>query len=188
MLYKYEIRKHIVSSINRLLYSDVESCMLCSGKLSHENSMICSACNNEILRHGINLCSVCGKQSTDDVCSTCMKYERPYDGGAVIFIYEGKITSLMHEFKDGADFRIGRFFANSMARHFLTLNWTVDIITSVPANPLRTISRMHDPAKRLAKCFARETSLIYNKNCLKRTKLDKPMRDAGINERMSRAK
>jgi len=85
-------------------------------------------------------------------------------------VYSGAIREAIHRLKYGHDISLGEALAKPMITSLRKLNWSLDIITSVPLGLVRFEERGYNQATLLARPIALSMSLPFAAHLLSRTR------------------
>ena len=117
--------------------------------------LLCAACLSELPLLDGSLCARCGlpaERPVDD-CASCRGRRVGFESAAAALLFEGAARDLVHALKDGGLRGLAVPAAALMA---LVLGRpAVDVVTWVPADPLREAMRGYHPARLLAEQLAK---------------------------------
>ncbi len=102
----------------------------------------CEECLQMLHPHEGNLCTLCGREAEGEVCRTCKRIMATYDGGVVLYHYDGMLIELIHRMKYEGDIYFAEGFGEILADKVQKKGLCpVDFIIPVPSHWLRKISR-----------------------------------------------
>lgn len=126
----------------------------------------CGGCN----RHGVRWCEECALASpeitppicricgdtieNDEICPRCRKSRPYYELLRSSTIYKGPIREAVHRLKYRRDVAMGEALSQLMIASLEKLNWSLDIVTSVPLGLVRFKERGYNQATLLARPIA----------------------------------
>lgn len=103
---------------------------------------LCEDCLLRFHSHTGNLCQKCGRETADAVCRSCKKMKAAFDGGVVLYHYEGFIVELIHRMKYAGDICFAECFGEILADKVQKKGLCpVDYIVPVPSHWLRKLTR-----------------------------------------------
>ncbi len=160
-------------AVFKLIFPDTGVCYLC-GK---QGDVICEKCSLEMERHEGSLCKKCGRvvEGGSELCDACLKYDRPYDNGAIALFYQGKARDAMKEYKFENKLPYSHFFAKEIYMSIKEHKWHIDIVTAVPNHPFKLIGKGYNPPALIAKKLAGMLNVKYDGKVLKRIRYTKSM-------------
>ncbi len=97
-----------------------ERCALCGDLLTCDREWdypLCGACIAQLPERDTARCSICstGLVSEKNVCTRCREREYAFVSNFSLFLYEGKVRELIHQFKSNNCRSLASFFASEMA-------------------------------------------------------------------------
>jgi competence protein ComFC len=125
------------------------------GGCNHLGVRWCNDCAQATIEVQPPLCPVCGNQNkNNDICERCQD-SRPYYHCLKSYTeYKGKIREAVHRFKYGRDMALGEALSRLMINRIEKLNWSLDVVTSVPLGLVRFKERGYNQATLLARPIA----------------------------------
>lgn len=184
-----EINKYIRQSLFSIFSSSDIRCLVCDTEISDIEEYLCEDCKQKLSLENHNRCKVCNRLSNKDICKYCAANKKPFKTIYAVFEYTDPVDRFINEFKEQGNTIYGRMFVKSLLEQYENFDIKdIDLITSVPANKLRKISRLRDAPKFFAKALSKHIKIEYSNNCLKRKGLAKAMRKRSSIQRMELAK
>jgi ComF family protein len=107
------------------------------------------------------------------LCGRCLQRSGPVDGLVAAFDYRFPLDRLVHRFKFGGDFAVGRFLGSSLAQAVAPYP-RPDLVLPSPASSERLRERGFNPAAVLAKRVARELGIPWHPGLLRKVKHTPP--------------
>lgn len=181
------ILRYSVDALLHLIFFSQERCAICNATENLGDMGLCKACEAEVARHTDPKCPKCGRQS-NGLCNNCEKTDMAFDGGDMVFIYEGVIRDLLLAFKNDGGRQYATFFAKWMVHQMSGHDWPqFDVVTSVPSYGFRKFQRGYNPPELLAKAIADGIHVPYDPNLLARVHHRGHMTDKSAKERQVQA-
>jgi ComF family protein len=119
----------------------------------------CEVCSQNTHVIESPICPICGDITVDEkLCSRCQTSSVHFTSLRSYTIYRGAIREAIHKLKYGGDRSLGDNLAQMMISSLEKLNWSLDIVTSVPLGLARLAERGYNQATLLARPIA----LYYN--------------------------
>jgi len=183
-----KIYKFIKDSLYTAFVSAEQQCLVCDAQLTNKYEYLCVNCKEELSVDNISKCRVCNRLSHNDECKYCKNNKKQYEKIYTVFEYEKPIDKFINEFKEQGKTIYGRMFVKSLLDNYSNFSIdNIDLITSVPANRLRKITRLRDAPKYFAKALSKYTGIDYSSKCLRRKGFAKAMRKKTSKQRMDLA-
>jgi competence protein ComFC len=115
------------------------------------------------------LCPICGNPNiTDKPCSRCQISRPLFTSMRSHAIYQGALREAIHQLKYGQDMGMGEVLAAMMISSLKKLNWSLDIITSVPLGLVRFEERGYNQATLLARPIALSQRIPFSQRIITR--------------------
>jgi ComF family protein len=121
--------------------------------------MLCEACANSLARARPWRCDQCWLPLRGAECASCNEHPTALTRLRSVFRYEGDVRRLVHAFKFGGEFSLGRTLAAHLTECYREYGLESDVVTSVPLTGLRRRARGYDQAALLARELARGVEL-----------------------------
>jgi ComF family protein len=117
------------------------------------------------------ICPICGDLSVDQQpCQRCQNLPVHFTSLRSYTIYQGAIREAIHKLKYGGDKSMGDVLAQMMIAGLEKLNWSLDIVTSVPLGLVRLAERGYNQATLLARPIALSKNLPFSTKLLSRVR------------------
>ena len=154
------------------------------GGCASPGSRWCADCSHNTIEITSPICPVCGNPNlTENVCQRCCSSRPFYTSLRAYAVFGGSIREAIHRLKYQRDIGLGEALARPMITTLSKLNWSLDIITSVPLGLVRFKERGYNQATLLARPIALCLRVPFNTHALSRTRETKTQVGLTINER-----
>jgi len=149
--------KKFWDKILNLLYCEKIKCIACSDELDDDNEFsLCEKCLKD-LPYNNSFCQVCGTPISDMgiVCNHCKERNYDFNFSRSVFMYEGKIISLIHRLKYNNAKYLKEPLSNFMLNYFSSHSEfkDIDFIVPVPLNRKRQKWRGYNQSELLLYSF-----------------------------------
>src|SRR4030042_5942767 len=125
------------------------------GGCASPGSRWCADCSHNTIEITSPICPVCGNPNlTENVCQRCCSSRPFYTSLRSYSVFVGSIREAIHRLKYQRDIGLGEALARPMITSLSKLNWSLDIITSVPLGLVRFEERGYNQATLLARPIA----------------------------------
>lgn len=156
------------SRIKEIFFPSHVKCIFCKEELN-ENSHndTCEQCLTS-LPFITKSCEKCGGQITESntgVCLSCKSSNYCFDSGRSVFVYSGRVVSLIHRLKYGSMAYIGKQLGNYLCEKFAEWGIKPDYITSVPLHVKRLKQRKFNQSKIMAEVISEKFEIPYCDFC-----------------------
>lgn len=131
----------------------------------------CEHCQKSTRLLTENLCDRCGNPlPPDGHCLECDRQQPLFTALRSFCAYQGPARKAIHRLKYQRDLGIGEALAQAMSPWVASLQWPVDLITSVPLSPARLKQRGYNQASMIALPLAWEMGVRFNSGILRRAR------------------
>jgi competence protein ComFC len=130
------------------------------------------------------VCPICGNpNSTDEPCQRCLVSRPFYTSLRSYTVFGGPIREAIHRFKYQHEVGLGEAFARLMIGSILKLNWSLNIVTSVPLGLVRFKERGYNQATLLARPIALSLRIPFSTQALSRSRETRTQVGLTVSER-----
>jgi competence protein ComFC len=144
----------------------------------------CKVCAQNTPEIESAICPICGDINIDEQpCQRCQTLPVHFTSLRSYTIYQGAIREAVHKLKYGGDKSLGDVLAQMMISSLEKLNWSLDIVTSVPLGLVRLAERGYNQANLLARPIALYMNLPFSAKILSRVRETKTQVGLSIKER-----
>ena len=141
----------------------------------------CSQVTTELLEP---ICPICGNpQSDEKICPRCLDSRPCFTFLRSHTIYTGPIKEAIHRLKYRRDLGMGEVLSRPMITSLEKLNWSLDIITSVPLGLVRFKERGYNQATLLARPIALYLDIPFSTRALVRKRETRSQVGLTVSER-----
>ena len=131
----------------------------------------CRNCSQNTKEINPPICPICGNPNgNEEPCQRCQVSRPQYASLRSHTVYNGSIREAIHRLKYRRDIGLGEALARPMLTSLQKLNWSLDIITSVPLGLARFEERGYNQATLLARPIALSLNLPFSSRILTRTR------------------
>ncbi len=133
----------------------------------------CEQCSQKTLEIDQPICTICGDISVNfsgGLCSKCQASKPLYSAHRSHTSFTGSMREAIHKLKYQRDIGLGEALSRPMITSLLKLNWSLDIITSVPLGLARLEERGYNQATLLARPIALCLNVPFSSRALIRTR------------------
>jgi len=117
------------------------------------------------------ICSICGDQNpAGGCCQKCQSSPPYFTSLRSSTVFNGSIREAIHKLKYKHEIGLGEALARSMIVNLEKLNWSLDIVTSVPLGLVRLKERGYNQATLLARPIALYFKMPLSSDVLSRTR------------------
>lgn len=117
------------------------------------------------------ICPICGDfEGTNGICPRCHAFRPYFECLRSFTVYKGPVREAVHRLKYERYTAMAEIFSRSMITSLEKLNWSLDIVTSVPLGLVRFKERGYNQANLLARPIGLWFKLPLLTNALKRTR------------------
>ncbi len=177
--------KAIIGGIDKVLFPRNIKCLICGRDLfSKQNIEFCEKCKSKL--EPIEKCCVrCGAKlvAEEKYCLNCQNNKMEFDIARGVYLFDGELKNLIHNFKYNNKPYIASTLAYCMADFYSTLDWKVDMVLPVPSSRETLKSRGYNQAELLANKFCELVGLELNTEILLKSKHTKQQANLGFSER-----
>lgn len=143
---------------------------LCGG-CGKVGSRWCDECQGKVKSISGNVCNKCGlPQEKPGTCSVCLADMPHFLSLRAWAVFEGPVQSVLHKLKYRRDLSLGDAIAASMIPFVRSLNWDIDLVTSIPLGRQRIKERGYNQVEMIARPLALGLEMNYSVNVLERRK------------------
>jgi competence protein ComFC len=144
----------------------------------------CNHCSQNTPEIEQPFCPICGNPNTDNrPCLRCLESRPAYVTLRSHTIYQGPIREAIHRLKYRRDVGLGEMLSRPMIASLKKLNWSLDIITSVPLGLVRFKERGYNQATLLARPIALYLEKPFSTGALRRTRETRTQVGLTVSER-----
>jgi len=144
----------------------------------------CSECFGSTTEINPPVCPICGSPNfRDEPCMRCEVSHPSFTSLRSYAVFTGSIRSALHRLKYRRDIGLGEVLARPMIEKLLKLNWSLDIVTSVPLGLVRFEERGYNQATLLARPIALSMHLPFSTQLLSRTRETRSQVGLTVSER-----
>jgi competence protein ComFC len=141
------------------------------GGCGKPGSRWCDDCSSSVQELKSPICPICGNPNLNkQPCVRCVASRPIYTALRSYAEFRGNIREAIHRLKYQRDIGLGEILARPMISSLQKLNWSLDIITSVPLGLVRFEERGYNQANLLARPIALSMKLPFSPNLLARTR------------------
>ena len=177
--------KTVVDKISKVFFPNNIKCLICGRDLPAKQDIeFCSKCEAKLER--IDKCCVrCGAKlvAEEKFCLNCQNNKMEFDIARGVFLFDGEMKNLIHNFKYNNKPFIASTLAHCLADFYKGLDWKVDMVIPVPSSKETLKERGYNQALLLAKKFCELTNLELNTDILVKSKHTKQQANLGFEER-----
>lgn len=131
----------------------------------------CKECSDTTAEIKPPICPICGNPNIiAEPCQRCQSSPPSYTALRSYTVFAGCIREAIHRLKYRRDISLGEVLARPMINSLRKLNWSLDIITSVPLGLVRFEERGYNQATLLARPIALSLKLPFSPHILTRTR------------------
>ena len=131
----------------------------------------CPECSKVTMEIKPPICPICGNPNlTSTPCQRCQSSQPFYKSLRSYTIFAGPIREAIHRLKYQRDVGLGEALAQPMITSITKLNWSLDIITSVPLGLVRFKERGYNQATLLARPIALFLKVPFSSQVLSRNR------------------
>jgi competence protein ComFC len=131
----------------------------------------CKVCSQNTLEIKPPICPICGNINIDEEpCQRCQASKPLYTSLRSHTVFIGSIREAIHQLKYQRDLGLGEALSRSMVVSLQKLNWSLNIITSVPLGLVRLEERGYNQATLLARPIALYLKIPFSSCALVRTR------------------
>ena len=147
-------------------------------------SLWCRECSRNTTDIKQPFCPICGNPNLDEKpCLRCLESRPLYSTLRSHTIYKGPIREAIHRLKYRRDVGLGEALSRPMISSLKKLNWSLDIITSVPLGLVRFKERGYNQATLLARPIALCLDKPFSTQALRRTRETRSQVGLTVSER-----
>ena len=130
------------------------------------------------------ICQICGNPNINEgPCQRCQLSRPFYTSLRSHTVFNGYIREAIHRLKYRRDIGLGEALARPMITSLQKLNWSLDIVTSVPLGLARFEERGYNQATLLARPIALSLKLPFSSRILMRTRETQSQVGLSVTER-----
>lgn len=130
------------------------------------------------------ICPICGNpNSLEKPCQRCQSSRPFYTSLRSYTVFGGSIREAIHRLKYQRDIGLGEALARPMIASIQKLNWSLDVITSVPLGLVRFKERGYNQATLLARPIALSLGIPFSSQVLSRTRETRTQVGLSVSER-----
>jgi competence protein ComFC len=145
----------------------------------------CIECTQKTIEIVPPICPICGNpNSKNEPCERCLFSPPLYTSLRSYTVFTGSIREAIHRLKYQHDIGLGEVLARLMITRIEKLNWSLDIITSVPLGLVRFRERGYNQATLLARPIALFLKIPFSSQALSRTRETRTQVGLSVIERM----
>jgi competence protein ComFC len=131
----------------------------------------CKLCSQNTHEIEPPICPICGDYNVNDgACLRCQTSRPFYTSLRSHTIFKGSIREAIHQLKYRRNIGLGEALSRPMIASLKKLNWSLDIITSVPLGLVRLDERGYNQANLLARPIALCLKVPFSSRVLIRTR------------------
>jgi len=143
----------LINSILKALYPN--RCIFCNAILD-EGCVVCADCISEIYFTISNTCSRCGaplteSQSDAQCCKQCCSYTFSFNRNVSLGIFDGKLKTLIHQFKFNKRRCLSEIFADLFYRNYGKYIQEHELLVAVPVTKKRFSERGFNQSELIAR-------------------------------------
>ena len=145
----------------------------------------CKECSENTKEIAPPICPICGNPNlhNEEPCQRCLALRPLYTSLRSHTVFTGSIREAIHRLKYRRDIGLGEALARPMITSLQKLNWSLDIITSVPLGLARFEERGYNQATLLARPIALSLNLPFSSRILTRTRETRTQVGLSVTER-----
>jgi len=175
-----KIFNSIKNKFENALFPKHIKCIFCGRELSELNHFdCCEKCFPALPTINEYHCQRCGDQLAEGqttVCKNCKANNFSFEIARSVFSYKDQIRPIIHKLKYNNAKYLAEPLAYFLYSKFVSLNWQIDIITSVPLHKNRLKQRGYNQSEELAKHLSTLASTNYTQ--LATREIDNPSQTA----------
>ena len=131
----------------------------------------CIECTQKTIEIMPPICPICGNpNSKNEPCERCLISPPLYTSLRSYTVFSGSMREAIHRLKYQHDIGLGEVLARFMIPRIGKLDWSIDIITSVPLGLVRFKERGYNQATLLARPIALFLKIPFSSQALSRTR------------------
>ncbi|MES2355758.1 MAG: ComF family protein [Pseudomonadota bacterium] len=141
-----------------------QDCVLCG--VTAGSSMVCCDCLRTLPYHNLQACPRCALPTADGaICGRCLVKPPIFERAVAVFDYCYPLAELLHAFKYGGQFAVGKFLANALVERVQKERWP-ELIVPMPLYPSRLAERGFNQAAEIARGVSCATDLPFSLSTL----------------------
>jgi competence protein ComFC len=145
----------------------------------------CKECTQKTVEILPPICPTCGNPNlNNESCERCKALPPFYTSLRAYSVFGGSIREAIHRLKYQRDIGLGAALAPLMISSILKLNWSLDLITSVPLGLVRFKERGYNQANLLARPIALFLKIPFTSHALSRIRETRTQVGLSVIERM----
>ncbi len=145
----------------------------------------CKDCTQKTVEIMPQICPICGNPNlNNETCERCKALPPFYTSLRAYSVFGGSIREAIHKLKYQRDIGLGSALAPLMINSIIKLNWSLDLITSVPLGLVRFKERGYNQANLLARPIALFLNIPFSSHALSRTRETRTQVGLSVVERM----
>ncbi len=141
------------------------------GGCSRPGTRWCADCATKTSEITQQICPICGNPNLNSTpCQRCLSSRPNYTALRSYTVYSGAIREAVHRLKYQRDIGLGEMLSRLMINSLGKLNWSLDIVTSVPLGLVRFRERGYNQATLLARPIALYMELPFSAKLITRAR------------------
>ena len=145
----------------------------------------CTECTQNTIEIMPPICPICGNPNIkSEPCARCLSSPPLYTSLRSYSVFSGSIREAIHRLKYQHDIGLGEVLARLMLTRIEKLNWSLDLITSVPLGLVRFRERGYNQATLLARPISLFLKIPFSSKALSRTRETRTQVGLSVYERM----
>jgi ComF family protein len=145
----------------------------------------CMDCMHKTIEIMPPICPICGNPNmNNEPCARCQITPPLFTSLRSSTVFTGSIREAIHKFKYQHDIGLGEALSRLMISSLVKLNWSLDLITSVPLGLVRFKERGYNQATLLARPIALFFHIPFSTHALSRIRETRTQVGLNVIERM----
>jgi competence protein ComFC len=145
----------------------------------------CTECTQKTVEIMPPICTICGNPNIiNETCERCKASPPFYTSLHSYSVFGGPIREAIHKLKYQREIGLGASLAPLMISSITKLNWSLDLITTVPLGLVRFKERGYNQANLLARPIALFFKIPFTTHALSRTRETRSQVGLSVVERM----
>ncbi|MBQ7563141.1 MAG: ComF family protein [Lachnospiraceae bacterium] len=168
-------------------------CPVCGDIIVPQGESCCLSCRGRLKYVEEPYCLKCGKplaKEDEEFCSDCLRKNRLFDYGRVVFIYDELMSKSIYSFKYGGRQEYASFYAEEILKRYerQIKEISPDALVPIPLHKSRYRKRGYNQAELIAAELSKRSGVPVLPRLLERAKKTRPQKDLNEAERENNLK
>ena len=180
--------KKILKKILNIVYPERLTCVFCGNEIFDENKKsTCVDCQKSLPLISGKICNKCGQplKNMSNYCEMCIGGKHIYTKSRSAFVYEGKVSGAILNFKFHNAKYYCKPFAHYLAQLYQDYKYDCDVVIPVPIHSSRLKERGYNQSELIAKHFCKILSLPLDTTSLVKIKKTKNQAELDFKQRQT---